>query len=686
MTSNFRRLASSMGVVSRTTAQWSDGSDVRKKLYEDLPLVTRNLVDSEKFNGDTNVESYLLFNLEIVPKGHIKAIETDTPPRTFVTEVVSGKSGKVGTLALPYYVSAEFVDTFPNFMVCLISQVRYIKYGASGTDRKTFVKGENNNKITALDIFDTYIQALHGTLDKYYREQTAEDEKHIWRLMLTLKIIVARMKSRTNIKNIQLDTVNNYDNVIHAIRNRDSSFANALHYKRTITTISPFVYYSIMYNAMITDFDVVHVSNFVQSDMLLGGLFLMNELDDCVKIEGIEDMYLRMLYEKAVRCFTKENFKGFLEVGHIINHLHRESGKRFHAYLRYNTFIFEVYRYLFLSEIDFTMSQTARMLKNIRSHVEDLSGINVFSHRLAPSCEKYLTDEKIGEFIINACNTVGSSKKFATLETNMFSTYNETLSVIHKTIKSNIADVEKAHKEIETSEKKMSELLLTKPVDDSDSDDSDSTDDVLDFLGHFLETAKPHMHSPDVSLRFKIELATLISGDNHLVPDILKKLITNVSLCKTQILGVRRIYKMICRECVSGGNVETWLKSIGKQKIYGHTFQEKSACNSAKKYTSSEMAMFRIFMAMFRTFREEDEKNDVESNAFEFVKFESALENNVKKVGQYFKDLCAIRDECPICFTMKMLVPLHGDARHRVCTTCVDSIVGAKCPMCRANL
>jgi hypothetical protein len=662
-----------MGTVSTRIAQWTDGFDERKKLYDDLPLITKTLVDTEKFNGDTNTASYLLFNLEIVPNGHIKAIETDTPPRMFVKEVVSGKSGVVGTLVLPYYVASEFVDTFPDFITCLISQVRYIKYGGDGTDRKTFVKGQINNKITDLDIFETYIQALHGTLDKYYREPTIEDEKNIWRLMHTLKIIVTGMKKRVNIKKIPMETMVQYDKVLHAVRNRDSSFTDASSYKRTITGISPFIYYSIMYNAMITDYDVVHVSNFVQSDMLLGGLFLMNELDDGARIEGIEDMYLRMLYEKAIRCFTKENFKGFLEVGKIINHLHQESGKRFHSYLKYNTFILEVYRYIFLGD-ELTMSQTGKMLREIKTHIKDLSGINVFSHRLAPSCEKYLTDEKIAEFIINACNTTGSNKKFSKLETNMFSTYNETLSVIHKTVKANISDVEKAQKEIESIEKKMSEMLVEKPVDSTLS-----SAEVPSFLDEFSKTITPHKHSPAVSMRFKVELATLITVDNHLVIDMLKKLLTEIAFDISPLLGTRRIYAMICRECIPGGIVEEWLISIGKRKIEGSTFKKNSAYGNAKKYTKSEVTMFRTFV-------EEDEKNDIESDAFEFVKFESALENNVKKVTQYFKDLCAIRDECPICVTVKMLIPLHGDVRHRICKVCRDSTVGDKCPICRADL
>jgi hypothetical protein len=121
------------------------------------------------------------------------------------------------------------------------------------------------------------------------------------------------------------------------------------------------------------------------------------------------------------------------------------------------------------------------------------------------------------------------------------------------------------------------------------------------------------------------------------------------------------------------------LTSIGKRKIDGSTFKKNSAYGNAKKYTHEEVTMFKTFV-------EEDEKNDIESDAFEFVKFESALENNVKKVNQYFKDMCAIRDECPICITVKMLIPLHGDVRHRICKVCRDSTVGDKCPICRADL
>jgi len=102
-------------------------------------------------------------------------------------------------------------------------------------------------------------------------------------------------------------------------------------------------YYYAMYQAMLLNYEVVHKSNFVQTDMLLGGLFLMNMMDesDRVTYKGIEEGFLRLLYERAASFFTKENFGGFLEKDELVRHLHEHTGARFHSYLKKNAFFVE---------------------------------------------------------------------------------------------------------------------------------------------------------------------------------------------------------------------------------------------------------------------------------------------------------------------------------------------------------
>jgi hypothetical protein len=58
-----------MGTMRTSSANWNDGKIERTKLYENLPLITKTLVDNEKFDGVTNVDIY--GREEVIPQSEL---------------------------------------------------------------------------------------------------------------------------------------------------------------------------------------------------------------------------------------------------------------------------------------------------------------------------------------------------------------------------------------------------------------------------------------------------------------------------------------------------------------------------------------------------------------------------------------------------------------------------------------
>ena len=689
MATNVRRAASSAnGKISTSTGnKWNDGFSKRESLHQSYPFVVQKMINDAKVGTDTNTDGYLVMKFKTAnTNSHVKAIETDTPPRLEMTSFASGRSGGFGVgndLDLPYFATCEYMDTFPAFLPCMVSRVRYIEYVPN--DRKNFVPGQPNNTVTPIDIFETYIQALHGTIDQYYRHPSDESASNIWRIAHTIRVLTSKWKSDKTDASIIDESLKNYDSLTTLIRNRDKGMSDATQYKKTVSVTNPFTYYYTLYNAMVMDHDIVHKSNFVQGDLLLGGLFLMNDMKNGASITGIEDLYLRSVYEKAVRCFTKENFNSFVTVDDFVKHLHENSGKKFHAYLKYSAFFVELYRHLFNGQ-EQSIGQTVQTINEIKKHLRETDGINLLSHIISPSCRDYLSDEQIAEFILRSCTMTGGEKKFSKLETSMFSTYNESTSLIHKTIRANLEAISKAQDDIARIEATIKDQFTIQSSVDSDLESDDeptiSLDQVPSFLDNYCsQLGSSHHHNPSESRRFKMELAAIVKSDIAIAPLMIQKLVEEVKEMKSMVLGPRRIYKIVRRSCIEGGNVHDWLQSIGKERLEGNMFSSSSVYHYASKYTVEQVTGFKQII--------EDEKDDIVGDNFQFVKFESALANNVAKFARYVHQLGLIREECVICCEPRVLtVQLHGEPRHRICVPCRDTIVRRHdpCPFCREPL
>mmetsp|Transcript_4758 Transcript_4758/g.17849 ORF Transcript_4758/g.17849 Transcript_4758/m.17849 type:complete len:690 (-) Transcript_4758:62-2131(-) len=689
MIQNFRRHARSSGATQKlSTSSPAFGADMREEVYETLPLIQQRLVDKEVFNKKSSIDNYLCFQiLPANPSSHRIAIETDTAARCFVVSVIPLKTaGPSCPLTLPYYVVPQFVQHYPNFQGSLLSRVRYLNY-ASDFDRSTHRAGPNNKVTSDLDLFETYVQLLHGTMDKFWSDPTDEHAHNIWRVARTLQFMVASIKEKEGVSDIADDVQRNYDRVLKLIEKRDTSSIDAQKYREGVHNMPLFSYYYILYQAMLLDCKVMHKSNFVQSDLMLGGLFLMNMLnkDEAVTYEGIEDSFLRILYERAVHCFQKKSFAEFVDKDSLIRFLHEECASRFHGFLKFNAFFVEVYRRIFTqqpfykSEIGdtdsdtFSMRQMALSLKQIRRYVKGLNGINVISHFISPTSTSYLTDENIAEYIINSCEMAKSDRKYSVLSTAMFTSSTNNSSILLECLERNLRAVQKAQDDLQEAAERI-QIYTT----------AQNSDELPRFMKIFSQSLAKHTASLEEALRFKNELIAFVQSDNEKAPYILDRLLLDIHNTKMKPLGVKKVIRTVQHFSKEGGHIHQWL-------VEAHNHKSKGGLPFTRKDLKHNQHVFGMSKEQVSTqlddVLEDRESMNIQQEVCTFEKFESALERHMATVKEYQEFLThVIQDECPICFEEKNLVALHGDKRHSICTPCHEKLRQRVCPMCREPL
>lgn len=673
---NFRHQARHVEKVKTGNSSPRSGEEERKKISENLSYSLKHVIEKDISKNLSLIDTYMTFKCIIPPKAHQIAIENDFAPRMYASEILPLESGSIpNAIVLPYLPIKEFFNTYPNFLLTLTSTGRYIKYAENNgsIDRKSWVMGDFSNSIYKCDLVEVYSQLLNGTIVEYYKNPTEYNATMVWRVFATFKTIIDKyIISNLGEKNLrehvlqQVDS--NYNDLVDAMKTRDISLHKAQYFKKKVQSTLPHVYYYIMYQAMLMDYTVLHKSNFIQCDMLLAGLLLMENLDeDGVKLSGIEESYLRILYERGINMFEMESFSEFLDQDELIKHLHEKTGRRFHSYLKYNTFLVEVYRRVLLDQdATLTRQRFVKVLENVQKYVSSLNGITLLSQIIAPSSESYMNDENIAEFIAKAATASNSSKKAAVLSTEMFTSNQSQLTTINTILLHNTERLEKSKKEIHL----IDELL--KQAQDSDN--------IINLIKGFQHSKGDHIGNIELSLKFKRQLVSFIKQDNPRSDTALAFLFKSIETEKAVILGKRKIIGSMIFYRKIGGHVEKFLASLvpNYAQLQGINILKKDKdFRNVHLYTEFELSSIKNSL-----------KNKInnESESFTFRKFTSYQSEHMISQHQYMKQMMkTIKDECPICMEELELISLHGDIRHSICRQCKKAIVSLqkKCPFCR---
>jgi hypothetical protein len=140
------------------------------------------------------------------------------------------------------------------------------------------------------------------------------------------------------------------------------------------------------------------------------GSFLMGLMtqsligENGVKLEGIEEALLRMILERAVRKISSINVSDCFDLDSLIVAMHRRAGVRVEGVLRSWTFVVEVLRHVFLRPPMASSQATCALLRDIRTRVQAMQGINSFCAVIAPSA-RFLDDRRVAEILLRASMT-----------------------------------------------------------------------------------------------------------------------------------------------------------------------------------------------------------------------------------------------------------------------------------------
>lgn len=669
--SNYRRSAGNNHKNGSYTASLdTNGSDERTKLVSQLTDDMRSkMISREIF--EMGIGRAIFFLCEPCNKNsHSVAIETNTAIDMRVVGIgYSDKKDNQFILQcfcdIPDVsdMNDKYNKSYGQYFASCVSAVRSIEYG---DDRKTYKVGSYRNAVSKMEIIETYFALLHGTIKHYYETRDFEDVKMIWLILSSIRYIARSYIDKS--VNYANESYKVYDRFVTMFKTRDDSLYNATEFKSFVDNLSPIVYYYCLYNAMISEHDIVHKSSIGNGTSLLNGLILMHMVGDIVTIDGIDDSFLRILYERSTSCFSTHNMKEFLVVDDLVRYLHENAMSRFMKYMRYNMFFVLLYRDIFTRD-NITCNQFMNMINYHRNFVGEINSIVEASLIVAPNCERYLSNENIAEFVASAIVNIGNAK-FKLLTTKMFDSRNINSGELHKIIRSNIERVQNVQKQLEQSSAVAAQFNGT-------------NFNAKQMYEQFVagERLKEHnIFNPRSVFNFKIILRQIICNDSLDDIEKIKEIIKFMNFeCKPLYIGSRTIMKLVRFCCIRDGTFNNWLNGQGVQvidrsSVFGRHGQDMA--NAVAVPTTTIVQMISDI--------NDDIDNDVVCVHYE--PFESSLTRNIERMKQYLKNIGAIkRGECSICFNNRPMVPLHGDVRHAVCIDCKKRITD-ECPFCRFKL
>jgi hypothetical protein len=719
MYTNTRRAATSHLPTSRATpTSPTTGSDKRKALRNDLSPLDKKHLDMFKLaDGRTETDVYMVYACSLDYKSGRICLETDTPPRLVVQDVIgldlikSAPSNSVWFF-LPAIVldNPTWRETFPKFERWALSSCRYPLVDESTKTVQPHVNAPSGvREVSELDTLEMYFAALFATLSEFYSTGDPKYAENSWKLMWTLNTLLRRSipSGEPNV----VDLLTQTEKFKALILNRDRTVSDAVEYRKFVNSLKPAHYYWMLYQLMLECPEVVHKSHLSNLDTFILGLMTQPALTNIgCTLTGIEDSLLRMILERSMKWIGKQNLADFVETEPMIEHLHTTAGRSVESALRYWSFMVETIRSVLLVR-PFTRNEFVAQVQVIRTNMHLLQGITPFCLSICPDADKYLNDAVLAEFILAASQ---ADKKFTVLATKILSSKTET-PLLTEILTKNVERVRKLQAELKAptitvsvipaaDSSSASSASSASSVSSASSASSASTTEPPvtgwnDFLTEISWTAQRanEIHSAgryDAYKRYIIKLA--YRGDEF-SRRCLQQLLIEGYKVNPPLLGERRALALVLRATRAGSAVDQHYSQLVKPNDLKHIRNTVPSGPVGLMLRDINRDLSRVATAVrtrahSKGNKHSDEPVEERPSNFDdapiaFVKFELAREM-IREVRQKMTtEMAGILHECFICFeevAANKMIALHGDPRHSICVTCRGPLT--TCPFCRAVL
>jgi hypothetical protein len=664
---NFRRGSNQRSDHQYKFSNPKYGNEKRRELVRKMSMLQQTMIASQNTLQKAVPQAIFFVCVPTDSNSHIVAIETGTPVRMRAIRI-SFYENIGDNMFLPCYIgSDEFVKTYNDYIDWSVSKIVNISYG---NNRNEFKIGNGDTVVSNNDVYNVYISLLHGTIQHYYQTNSDEDIEMIWLIVNTIRHILKKYVDHYIDYVSQSYTV--MERFTQLFKNRDDSISAAKEFNMFVSSLHPCVYNFCLFVSMVAEHDIVHKSSVVDTSSLLGGLFAMHSIGDCVSIDGIDDPYLRVLYERSNFCFNQHNLNRFLDIDQLVQYLHENASGKFVNYLKYNAFFVMLYRNVFMNN-DITYPQFIKLIKENKNFVSEIRNGVEASVVIAPNCNRYLSNENFAEFVVRTIQNCGNSK-FKILTTNMFNSRTETPELV-RIVQTNHQRVRRIQEQ-----SNMSAVSATNDVN--------PTNDVHPIIDDFARKCTGNVLSPVNMHKFKMIIFHIVRTDTH---DAIEKLNNIIKYFDQdqQKNNTRLHYFYICRRtimkiirycCIRNGIIHNWLNK--------QCFDTINNCSVFGKNHNDDIA--NIVNLSDERINELEHKikeyDNIEQECVVLYEaFESSLNRCNQRMKQYLKNIGAIFGECPICFNNRQMVALHGDTRHSICVDCKKKISN-ECPFCRCTL
>ncbi len=293
----------------------------------------------------------------------------------------------------------EFYNNFPNFTTWLISKIVHAKQVGN-----IYKLGNDVKKISKYEVIQTMFGFMQGCINNFWHNKDKESLHILILLSISIKNYLL-LNDNNNINSNDNSLINNFEN---ALEKRDSNIDMAIKYKELCNNTNVSQIYNIFYQLSTFKTDFVERSVFPSlSEFILGLLTQFKLGESGIKLVGIEEQLLRMIWERSLKNVSQmSELDTCYDIETLTKKIHEKSGNKIENSLRYWTFFTQIIKYILLNNNNTTFITKFNILSDIRDNIKSLNGLNTLSLIISPSIKPYLSDESIADILLIASKSI----------------------------------------------------------------------------------------------------------------------------------------------------------------------------------------------------------------------------------------------------------------------------------------
>lgn len=676
---NARRSATSTLSSQAYTTQTPIGNLAERiAMYDDLhPINQRALAHYSTEDGQTEKDQHLFLVMTV--RDDRSAIETDRAPVMVAEKVSTWNKDLEWFLPIKIITDKEEGDVITRWDR---SHYRYFHWACGRirhprvdpTDDRSITYGIRNPKMSWADILDVYFASFYGTMTEFWN--TSEDRYAEYAILIykTIKYILNYRVDTVKVSDIQarLKLVDRLNELTTTREKTEDEYRSAFRqnsyllgqrqtaldkasreWREFRDKTHPADWWWAMYNNIMLA-RRTNLPGLYNPILALLTQTMLN--DEGVCLEGLEDHFLRMVWERMGRHIDRVETRGIMNIGDLISLMHKQAGRKSENQLRHWGFMMDTFRRGFFRHPGYNFKQMTAVFQGIRRQTRTVRGLTALSLLIAPGASGYLTDVGIAECVFQA-STITDRQSL--LDVPALVNPHAGTPGITGVIDNNNRRVMESRARAEAIQRRLEQGVDIRTV-------------VQEARG------ASHFHSPSVVFTFGNLIAQLLADDDMKTIELLFEQAQTPAIGVTPVLGMRRCIALL--KALQRGHVPSWLKP----------YYDPGVNRPDLRYNGGEIGG--------RAVQEEatlltDEEQSV------YVTMEEAMIIVQTRVSELELEAQKIDNSCIICLeeydginvVPHMLHPSTSETPHRSCVDCYgllcqDAHGRPRCPLCRTFL